>query len=212
MSGTLIMAARPTTQAALTESQSESIAETAPAALLARPLVLVGLMGAGKSSIGRRLAQRFGVAFADADTEIEKAAGRTIPEIFEAFGEEEFRNGERRVIRRLIESGGPRVLATGGGAFMADDTRALIKAEATSLWLKADFETLFERVSKRSNRPLLKTADPKTTLRDLMQKRYPVYAEADLVVETQRVPIEETVDKVYHAVLDHLARLTAPQQ
>ncbi|WPZ34798.1 shikimate kinase [Thalassobaculum sp. OXR-137] len=224
------MAARPSSQAALTESTSQNVAEIGevmgdlvdepleheagaeapPAALLARPLVLVGLMGAGKSSIGRRLAHRFGVAFADADTEIEKAAGRTIPEIFEAFGEEEFRNGERRVIRRLIESGGPRVLATGGGAFMADDTRALIKAEATSLWLKADFETLFERVSKRSNRPLLKTADPKATLRDLMQKRYPIYGEADLVVETQRVPIEETVDKVYHAVLDHLAREATP--
>ncbi|SDF40996.1 shikimate kinase [Thalassobaculum litoreum DSM 18839] len=217
MSGTLIMAARPTTQPALTESQAESVAEPAPSPplaqpLLARPLVLVGLMGAGKSSIGRRLAHRLGVAFADADTEIEKAAGRTIPEIFEAFGEEEFRNGERRVIRRLIESGGPRVLATGGGAFMADDTRALIKAESMSLWLKADFETLFERVSKRSNRPLLKTADPKATLRDLMRKRYPVYAEADLVVETQRVPIEETVDKVYHAVLDHLGREAAQHQ
>lgn len=210
MSGTLTMAVGPTTPAALTESPPEETETNAGAGLLTRPLVLVGLMGAGKSSIGRRLAQRFGVPFADADTEIEKAAGRTIPEIFEAFGEEEFRNGERRVIRRLIESGGPRVLATGGGAFMADDTRALIKECGTSLWLKADFETLFERVSKRSNRPLLKTADPKATLRDLMARRYPIYAEADIVVETRRVPIEETVDNVYHAIREHLEREATP--
>ncbi|MDF1792111.1 MAG: shikimate kinase [Thalassobaculaceae bacterium] len=209
MSGTLTMAARPTTPAALTESPPDEAPESVVTDLLTRPLVLVGLMGAGKSSIGRRLAQRFGVAFADADTEIEKAAGRSIPEIFEAFGEEEFRNGERRVIRRLIESGGPRILATGGGAFMAEDTRSLIRERATSLWLKADFETLFERVSKRSNRPLLKTADPQATLRELMRKRYPVYGEADIVVETRRVPIEETVDKVYHAVLDHFEREAA---
>ncbi|MCR9071912.1 MAG: shikimate kinase [Alphaproteobacteria bacterium] len=210
MSGTLIMAACPTTPAAATESTRDTTPGRVTESPLRRPLVLVGLMGAGKSSIGRRLAQRLGVAFADADTEIEEAAGRTIPEIFEAFGEEEFRNGERRVIRRLIEGGGPSVLATGGGAFMADDTRALIRERATSLWLKADFETLFERVSKRSNRPLLKTADPKATLRDLMAKRYPVYAEADIVVETRRVPIEETVDKVYHAVLDHFDREATP--
>jgi len=216
------MAARPTTQAALSESAGIDAAEATPNAAesgadarsvtLAGPLVLVGLMGAGKSSIGRRLAQRLGVPFADADAEIEKAAGRTIPEIFEAFGEAEFRNGERRVIRRLIETGGPRVLATGGGAFMADDTRALIKERATALWLKADFETLFERVSRRSNRPLLKTSDPQATLRDLMTKRYPIYAEADIVVETRRVPIEETVDKVYHAVLDHFEREATPIQ
>lgn len=216
MSGASTMAARPTTTPALTESHpphptpsDDSPAEPCP---LTGPLVLVGLMGAGKSSIGRRLAQRLGVPFADADTEIEKAAGRTIPEIFEAFGEEEFRNGERRVIRRLMESGGPRVLATGGGAFMADDTRALIRERGLSLWLKADFETLFERVSKRSNRPLLKTADPQATLRELMQRRYPVYGEADIVIETRRVPIEETVDKVYHAVLDHIARGAATQE
>lgn len=174
--------------------------------MLSRPLVLVGLMGAGKSSIGRRLAQKLGVPFADADAEIEKAAGRTIPEIFEAFGEAEFRNGERRVIRRLIEAGGPRVLATGGGAFMADDTRSLIKERASTLWLKADFDTLYERVSRRSNRPLLKTADPKATLQELMDRRYPIYAEADIVVETWRVPIEETVDRVYHAVLEYIQR------
>lgn len=171
---------------------------------LPRTLVLVGLMGAGKSSIGRRLAQRLGVDFLDADNEIESAAGRTIPEIFQELGEPAFRDGERRVIRRLLEDRKPHVLATGGGAFMAPDTRAAIKAKGLSLWLKADLDTLFERVSRRSNRPLLKTADPKETLRALMEVRYPIYADADIVVETQRVPIETTVEKVYQAVVAHL--------
>jgi shikimate kinase len=210
MSGISIMAARPTTSEQPAESASRATSQPPsqppPQPMLSRPLVLVGLMGAGKSSIGRRLAQKLGVPFADADAEIEKAAGRTIPEIFEAFGEAEFRNGERRVIRRLIEAGGPRVLATGGGAFMADDTRSLIKERASTLWLKADFDTLYERVSRRSNRPLLKTADPKATLQELMDRRYPIYAEADIVVETWRVPIEETVDRVYHAVLEYIQR------
>lgn len=173
---------------------------------LPRTLVLVGLMGAGKSSIGRRLAQRFGVGFVDADTEIETAAGRTIPEIFEEFGEAAFREGERRVIRRLLDERSPHVLATGGGAFMAPDTRQVIRDKAISLWLKADLDTLFERVLKRSNRPLLKTTDPKETLRNLMDLRYPIYAEADIVVETRRVPVETTVEKVYQAVLAHLDR------
>ncbi len=189
--------------------KTESDAEQAREPVLTRPLVLVGLMGAGKSSIGRRLAQRLGVPFADADTEIEKAAGRTIAEIFEEFGEADFRDGERRVIRRLIQDGTVRVLATGGGAFMAEDTRRLIKSDSVSLWLRADFDTLYERVSRRSNRPLLKTADPKATLKELMAKRDPVYAEADIIVETRRVPIEETVDKVYDAVVDHMRGKTA---
>lgn len=205
MTGTSTMAVSSATPASLSESTPTSPADAG----LTRPLVLVGLMGAGKSSIGRRLAAKLGVPFADADTEIEKAAGRTIPEIFEAFGEQEFRDGERRVIRRLIEAGGSKVLATGGGAFMAEETRQLIKERALSLWLKADFDTLYERVSRRSNRPLLKTADPKATLKDLMVKRYPTYGEADLIVETRRVPIEETVEKVYHALLDHLQREAA---
>lgn len=175
-----------------------------PAPVLDRTLVLVGLMGAGKSSIGRRLAQRLGVDFLDADTEIETAAGRTIPEIFADLGEPAFRDGERRVIRRLLEDRTPHVLATGGGAFMAPDTRAVIRERGLSLWLKADLDTLYERVARRSNRPLLKTADPKETLRNLMAVRYPVYAEADIVVETRRVPIETTVEKVYQAVLAHL--------
>jgi len=167
-------------------------------------LVLVGLMGAGKSSIGRRLASRMGVAFVDADAEIEAAAGRSIPEIFEDLGEPAFRDGERRVIRRLLTSEPPHVLATGGGAFMADDTRALIKDRALSLWLDSDLETLFERVSRRSNRPLLKTANPRQTLSDLMARRNPTYAEADIRVHTTRAPIEMTVEKVYEAVRAHL--------
>ena len=169
-------------------------------------IVLVGLMGAGKSSIGRRLAQRLGVAFVDADTEIERAAGRTIPEIFEAFGESAFRDGERRVIRRLLEEPVVRILATGGGAYMDAETRHVIADNAIALWLKADLDTLFERVSRRSNRPLLKTDDPKATLQNLMDRRYPVYANADIIVETWRVPIETTVENVYQAVCDYLAK------
>lgn len=181
-----------------------------PGPALDRTLVLVGLMGAGKSSIGRRLAQRLGVDFLDADTEIETAAGRSIPEIFAELGEPAFRDGERRVIRRLLEDRTPHVLATGGGAFMAPDTRAVIREKGLSLWLKADLDTLYERVARRSNRPLLKTADPKETLRGLMALRYPVYAEADIVVETRRVPIETTVENVYQALLAHLSRSGVP--
>ncbi len=186
------------------ESEASGMPPGQAAPRLPRTLVLVGLMGAGKSSIGRRLAQRLGVDFLDADAEIESAAGRTIPEIFEELGEPAFRDGERRVIRRLLEDRTPHVLATGGGAFMAPDTRAAIKEKGLSLWLKADLDTLFERVSRRSNRPLLRTADPKETLRGLMAVRYPVYAESDIVVETKRVPIETTVEKVYQAVVAHL--------
>lgn len=186
------------------ESAAAELVPTRQDPRLPRTLVLVGLMGAGKSSIGRRLAQRLGVDFVDADVEIESAAGRSIPEIFEELGEPAFRDGERRVIRRLLEDRTPHVLATGGGAFMATDTRSAIKDRGLSLWLKADIDTLFERVSRRTNRPLLKTADPKETLRGLMAVRYPVYAEADIVVETRRVPIETTVEKVYQAVVAHL--------
>ena len=172
---------------------------------LTRTVVLVGLMGAGKSSIGRRLAQKLGVSFVDADTEIELAAGRTIPEIFEELGEPAFRDGERRVIRRLLTDDPPHVLATGGGAFMAEDTRALIKERGHSIWLNADLDVLFERVSRRSNRPLLKTTNPKATLAALMAERSPVYAEADLSVRTARAPIEVTVDMVYKALCQYLA-------
>lgn len=171
---------------------------------LPKPLVLVGLMGAGKSAVGRRLASRLDVPFIDADAEIEKAAGCTISEIFEREGEEGFRAGERRVVARLLTSEPVHVLATGGGAFMDPETRALIREKAISLWLRADLEVLFERVSRRSHRPLLKTADPKGTLAALMKKRYPVYAEADIVVESGDGPIGAMVDKVIAAVRDYI--------
>ena len=171
---------------------------------LRKPVVLVGLMGAGKSAVGRRLAARLDIPFIDADAEIEKAAGSTISEIFERDGEETFRDGERRVIARLLDSEPVHVLATGGGAFMDPETRKLIKEKGISLWLRADLEVLFERVSRRSHRPLLKTADPKGTLAALMEKRYPVYAEADITVESGDGPIGAMVDKVLAAVREYL--------
>src|SRR5712691_2177280 len=137
------------------------------AALDRRSIVLVGMMGAGKSSVGRRLATRLGLAFIDADAEIEAAAGMTIPEIFSAHGEAYFRSGEARVIARLLE-GGPQVLATGGGAFLNPNTRALIGAKGVSVWLKAEFDILMRRIKRRADRPLLKTADPAATLKALM--------------------------------------------
>src|ERR1044071_5999715 len=143
------------------------------AALGARAIVRVGMMGAGKSSIGRRLALRLGVPFVDADAEIEKAAGMTIPDIFAIHGEPDFRAGEARVIARLLESP-PQVLATGGGAFMNADTRALIGVKGVSIWLKADFDVLMRRIRRRHDRPLLKTDDPGATLKKLMDERYPI--------------------------------------
>ena len=174
------------------------------AIILPKPLVLVGLMGAGKSAVGRRVAALLHVPFIDADAEIEKAAGCTIDEIFEREGEEGFRAGERRVVSRLLDTEPVHVLATGGGAFMDPDTRALIGEKSISLWLRADLDVLFERVSRRSHRPLLKTADPKGTLAALMEHRYPVYAEADIVVDSGDGPIGPMVDKVLAAVQDYL--------
>ncbi|MBM3557017.1 MAG: shikimate kinase [Alphaproteobacteria bacterium] len=166
---------------------------------LQRPIVLVGLMGAGKSSIGRRLAQRLGVAFVDADEEIEKAAGMTISEIFDHDGEAVFRDGERRVIARLL-TGPVGVLATGGGAFMDPNTRTLIRDKAISIWLKAELEVLLKRVLRRSNRPLLRNGDPRDILRKLMNQRYPVYAEADITVETGEGPHEAVIDTIVAAL------------
>ncbi|MDH5556452.1 MAG: shikimate kinase [Alphaproteobacteria bacterium] len=173
---------------------------------LPKPLILVGLMGAGKSAVGRRVAARFGVPFIDADTEIEKAAGCTVSEIFERDGEEGFRAGERRVMARLLESEPVHVLATGGGAFMDPETRALIREKGISLWLRADLDVLFERVSRRGHRPLLKTADPKGTLAGLMDARYPVYGEAEIIVDSGDGPIGVMVDRVIAAVEDYLKR------
>jgi shikimate kinase len=164
-----------------------------------RTIVLVGLMGAGKSAIGRRLAERLGIPFADADTEIETAAGRTIEEIFAAHGEAAFREGERKVIARLLE-GPAHVLATGGGAFMDPETRARVRAEARSVWLKADLDVLLKRVRKRNNRPLLKQGDPREILQRLMTLRYPVYAEADIAVESVEGPHESVVDAIIEAL------------
>ncbi|MBJ3786227.1 shikimate kinase [Devosia sediminis] len=168
-----------------------------------RPVVLVGMMGAGKTTVGRRLANRLGRQFIDSDEEIERAAQMTIPEIFEQRGESEFRAGEMRVIARLLKEKDI-VLATGGGAFVNLDTRALVKAEAVSVWLKADLDVLFERVSRRSNRPLLKTADPRGTLEKLIADRYPIYQEADVTVFSRDVPQDNVAADVIGALLDHL--------
>ncbi len=168
-------------------------------ALGARSLVLVGMMGAGKSSVGRRLATRMALPFLDADTEIEAAAGMTIPEIFAARGEPEFRTGEARVIARLLDNG-PQVLATGGGAFMNPETRELIAQKGVSVWLKADFDVLMRRIKRRSDRPLLRTADPAATLQRLIDERYPVYALADATVESRDVSHEVIVDETLEAM------------
>jgi len=168
-------------------------------------IVLVGLMGAGKSCIGRRLAQQLGLPFTDADREIEAAAGCSIPEIFEAHGEQAFRDGERRVILRLLD-GAPHVLATGGGAFMDPETRAAIRDKAVSVWLRADLDLLVKRVSRRNDRPLLKGVDARQKLRSLMDERYPVYAEADIVVDSIDAPPEETVAAVRRAIDRHRSK------
>jgi shikimate kinase len=176
-------------------------AETLPE--LQRSLVLVGLMGAGKSCIGKRLAERLGLPFVDADSEIEKAAGCSIADIFEAHGEEAFRDGERRVIARLL-SEGPQVLATGGGAYMDASTRKIIREKGLAIWLRADLDLLVKRTAKRTHRPLLNKGDPRQILRDLIDKRHPVYAEADIVIDSMDGPPEETVKKTLAAVKAHL--------
>lgn len=168
----------------------------------ARPIVLVGLMGAGKSTVGRRLALRLGLPFVDADTEIERASGLSITEIFERFGEAHFRDGERRVIARLI--GGPaKVIATGGGAFIAADTRALILANAIAVWLDADIATLAERVRRRDTRPLLRDRDPAEVLTELARVRNPLYAKAHIHISSKPTPHEATVRAVVAALASH---------
>ena len=164
-----------------------------------RSIVLVGLMGAGKSVIGRRLAAQLGMPFRDSDTEIEAAAGRTVPELFSQFGEAHFRAGERRVLRRLLD-GPPAVLATGGGAYMDPATRAAIRARGTSIWLRATLPVLLRRVSLRRNRPLLAQGDPAAVLRSLMEQRYPIYAEADIVVDCADDTPDQTTGRVAKAL------------
>lgn len=173
------------------------------AALGMRSIVLVGMMGAGKSSIGRRLAKKLDLPFVDADAEIELAAGMPITDIFEHHGEEYFRSGEARVIARLLEQG-RRVLATGGGAFMNPATRDLIGAKGISVWLKAEPDVLLRRIRRRSDRPLLRTPDPEATLKRLIEERYPVYTEADVTIHSRDVPHEIIVDEIIGAVATRL--------
>ena len=165
--------------------------------------MLIGLMGAGKTAVGRRVATRLGLKFVDADTEIEQAAGKSISEIFADHGEAYFRNGERRVISRLLGDG-PQVLATGGGAYMDESTRAVISEAGVSVWLKGDLNVLMERVLRRDHRPLLKTEDPEAVMQRLMDERYPVYASADITVMSRDVPHEVIVAEIIDALQDHL--------
>ncbi|MCR4522503.1 MULTISPECIES: shikimate kinase [Bosea] len=178
------------------------------AALGQRAIVLVGMMGSGKSSVGRRLAGRLGLPFVDADTEIETAAHMTIPEIFAQRGEAEFREGERRVIARVLTTRAPLVLATGGGAFMNPETRERVKELGIAVWLKAEPDVLMRRVRKRSNRPLLQTADPEATLRRMLAEREPVYALADITILSSDEPHEVVVGETIAALSDYL-RLAA---
>lgn len=168
-----------------------------------RSIVLVGMMGVGKSTIGRRLAARLKLPFVDADTEIEAAAGMTIPEIFERHGEQHFRDGEVRVIARLLD-GGPVVLATGGGAFMREETRARIAAKAVSIWLRADHDVIMKRVRRRADRPLLQTADPEGTVTRLLSEREPVYGNADLTISSRDVPHDRIVEECLEALRNYL--------
>jgi shikimate kinase len=164
-----------------------------------RPIALVGLMGAGKTTVGRRLAARLDLPFVDADAEIETASGLSVSEIFERFGEAHFRDGERRVIARLVD-GAPKVIATGGGAFMQDETRSLLLERAVIIWLDADIETLVERVRRRNTRPLLKDKDPGEVLTALAAVRNPVYAQAHIRVPSKSSPHGDTVDAIIAAL------------
>ena len=195
--------------------QNETNPAPSATAILARlgrrSIVLVGMMGVGKSSIGRRLGARLGVAFVDADAEIEKAAGMSIADIFARHGEADFRSGEARVIARLLE-GGPQVLATGGGAVMNPDTRAAIRAKGVSIWLAAEFDVLMRRIAKRkSERPMLQTADPAATLRRLLAEREPIYAQSDLTVQSREVPHDAIVTEIMRSLAALLNSETPPR-
>lgn len=196
MSGTQPLKSKPpANDAARKSEEANSVAN----ALGNRSIVLVGLMGAGKTTVGRRLASRLDLSFVDADTEIEKAAGSNIADIFKEFGEAHFRDGEQRVIHRLL-SEGPQVLATGGGAFMNPKTREAIKEFGISVWLKADLDVLMKRVSRRSHRPLLQNDDPEAVMKRLIDERYPIYATADLSIDSKEGPHDAVVDEIVHAL------------
>ncbi len=177
---------------------------TAPTNWQSRPLVLIGLMGSGKSTIGRRLAAAIGWRFVDADEEIEMAAGCSIADIFAIYGEQIFRDLEERVLIRLMGEG-PIVLATGGGAWMQPKIRDLIKARATSLWLRAELDVLVERVGKRDHRPLLKNGDKQSIMQRLMEERYPFYAEADITIDSGKGPHERVVERMIATLKDYQA-------
>jgi shikimate kinase len=177
---------------------------TAPELSVPKTIVLIGMMGAGKTCIGRKLAERLGLPFIDADQEIADAAGCSIPDIFARHGEAAFREGERRVIGRLLDEP-VHILATGGGAFISEQTRAKIRDKAISVWLRADIDLLLRRVARRNNRPLLQQGDPREVLEKLMAERYPVYAEADIIVDSMDGPRDTMVNKVYDAIADYLA-------
>jgi shikimate kinase len=187
---------------------SEQIARVV-SRLGARSIVLVGMMGAGKTSIGRRLASLLHLPFLDADAEIEKAANLSIPEIFQHYGEAHFREGEKRVVARLLASG-PAVVATGGGAFMSEETRERCREQGISVWLKADAPVLLDRVRKKGNRPLLEQADPDEVMRQLLAEREPVYALADIVVASRDGPHQAVVAEILSALDRHLAGKVTP--
>ena len=184
----------------LSDQAPLTLSAEARAVLGKRNLVLIGLMGAGKSAIGRMTAQALGIPFIDSDHEIERVSRMSITDLFAAYGETEFRALEARVIKRLLKSG-PRVISTGGGAFINETSRRYIKRGGLTLWLKADLDVLWERVNKRDSRPLLKTENPKQTLENLMNARYPIYAEADLTVHSRDVRKDVMVDEVLAALV-----------
>lgn len=189
----------------MTDEPLTECAATVRDRLKDRVVVFVGLMGAGKTAIGKRVAQLLGLPFVDSDHEIEAASRMTIPELFETYGEPEFRALEQRVIERLLREGSC-VVSTGGGAFMNAQTRSAIAARGVSLWLKAELDLLMERVGRNQNRPLLRNPDPRGVMRRLMEERYPVYAEADITVETRDARREIIADEALQALADHLQR------
>src|SRR5476651_886828 len=202
----------PETASSASTSPSQEAEITA--ALATRSVVLVGMMGVGKSTIGRRLSARLRLPFVDADMEIEAAAGMSIPDIFETHGEPHFRDGEARVIARLLD-GGPAVIATGGGAFMREETRGRIRSRAASIWLKADADIIMRRVKRRVDRPLLQTTDPAMTVARLIEEREPVYQHADLTIWSRDVPHEKIVDEcidALHALLRGDSAASAVQE